>query len=280
MKLVIFNYKHNFDIPHECKCYDANIIEEKGIDRVVTEINEFHPDLIIEEEKNDGRAIYTDVYKYLKQPKALWSIDAHVTLAEHINYAKQFDYVFLAQSWFMPLFESQVKAKLFWLPLCHTQTMEEHRTFLHQPYERDIEFSFLGNINPLHVERKQYVTHLLQMFGDRFFARGSDYDTTLKYLRRSQLTFNCSLNNDLNFRVWEAIACGTLIFTDYVTDLEKIDGLKPYTVAYDRKSPDFSLLQRVPRLDNAENFIKSGHTLTHRYIQLIDMCKTGVQHEY
>jgi hypothetical protein len=280
MKLTIFTYERKLDIPYEIQYMDAKHIQKAGISKVVDEINQFGPDLIIEREFNDQAAIYSDIYKYLKQPKALWSIDAHITLAEHINYSKQFDYVFLAQSWFLPLFESQVKAKLFWLPLCHTQTMEEYRQFLKQPVERDFEFSFLGNINPLHVERKQYVTQLLHMFGDRFFARGSDYDTTLQYLRRSKITFNCSLNNDLNFRVWEAIACNTWIFTDSVTDLWKIEGLLPYFVPYDRKSPDFSLLQFFPRLENGVDFIKSGHTLTHRYMQLITMCKTGEQHEY
>lgn len=287
MKLVLFSNRANYGLPHEVRTYNAQILMQKGVSQVVEEIKEFSPDLIIEEEFNDGVSNYSQVYKLLPNFTKAWHcVDAHITLAEHINYAKQFDYVFLAQSWYVDLFKWQVKGKCFYLPLCHTQSMDEYCEMLKTPVEKDIELSFVGNIRTLHVERQQHVFTLKDMLGDRFLACTANYENTLSILRRSKATFNCSLNNDLNFRVWEALACQTPILTDEVTDIFTLsqnsikNTLEQLVTVYDKMYPDFSVLQDMNSVEGAVNFIKSGHTLTHRYLQLIEMVLTGEQYEY
>lgn len=275
MRLLFFTYKESLPlVGHETLC-----VSHKTPNLVQT-IKDFKPDLLIEEEKNDGLAIYTNVYKELTTPRAYWVIDAHITLAEHINYAKQFDYVFCAQSWFVPHFQRETRARVYYLPLCHTQTIEEYLKMLETPVERDIEFSFIGNIRSLHVERERFVHDFLKKLGNRFFARQSDYNKTLEYLRRSKLTFNCSLNNDLNFRVWEALACGAGIVTDHVTDTNNVKGLKYYLTLYDKMYPDFSAVERPVFTYGSEDFIKNGHTMTHRMNQLVHMVETDTQYGY
>lgn len=294
MKLTIFTYERNLDIPGEIQYIDRQMIKEQGLNSILDQIKEFEPDLIIEREFNDGIAKYSDVYKHLPYLKAYWAIDCHITLAEHINYAKQFDVVFLAQSWFIPLFESQVKGHCFYLPLCHTQTLTDLNKYLSESTPispdvqvRDIPLSFVGNIRTLHPEREQYVMRLKELMGDDFLACQADYEQTLRLLRRSQATFNCSLNNDLNFRVWEALAMGTPIYTDDVTDIDKITGLREQLDVYPKLNPPLSSFATVeegdliyPIVNNSISFIKSAHTLTHRYLQLIEMVKTGEQYEY
>jgi hypothetical protein len=258
-----------------------------GVRGVVDEILRFDPDLIIEREFNDQKAIYTDVYNYLDYPKALWSIDAHTDLVSHINYSKQFDYVFLAQSWFRPLFEKQTKARLFWLPLCHTQTITELNKTLKEfdELDRDIFMSFVGNIRSIHQDRKRFVAKLIKDLGNKFLPVQASYEKTLKLLRRSECTFNCSLNNDLNFRIWEALAMDTPIITDHVTDIDKISGLRERLNIYDKlESSIYSNYQtEVTNFCthlNKSDFIKKNHTLTHRYLQMIQMIKTGEQYDF
>ncbi len=275
MRLVVFTYERNLGLEgHETLCVDhttPNLVET---------VKAFNPDMIIEREFNDGQALYSRIYKQLPYPKAYWVIDAHTDLVRHINYAKQFDYVFCAQSWFIPLFTRETLAQVFYLPLCHTQTLTAYEMMLAKPVSRDIEFSFIGNLRSIHVERIRYVRKFLEMMGDGFFARQSDYDQTLEYLRRSKVTFNCSLNNDLNFRVWESIACGAGIVTDSVEDIQNINGLGSFLTLYDKLLPDFSVLQNPVFRYGAEEFIKSGHTLTHRYMQMLEMAHSGKQYEY
>lgn len=279
MKLVVFNDKHKLDIDHEIFYLSSQDIQERGVGQVAEEIKWFAPDLIIEEEKNDGVSRFADLYKmFPKVTKAWWMIDAHCNLIEHVVYAKQFDYIFCAQSWFIPLFKHETKGRLFYLPLCHTQTATELAASPAAD-RRDLGFSFIGSIRPIHVERRQLVREFLQKYGDYFFARKADHGKTLEYLRRSRLSFNCSLNNDLNFRVWEALACGAILLTDDVTDLDSIQGLREHLATYDKMHPDWNHLITGSKYNEGQQFAKD-HTYTHRYNQLIEMVGSGTQYEY
>ncbi len=151
---------------------------------------------------------------------------------------------------------------------------------LKTPVEKDIEFSFIGNIRSIHVERKKYVARLLEIYPD-FFAHKADYKTTIDYLRRSRATFNCSLNNDFNFRVWEAIACGAKVITDEVTDIDKVSRLRYFIKTYDKLAPDWQKLDITANsMGDYEEFIKKSHTLTHRMNQMIEMIEGGNQYKY
>lgn len=287
MKIVIFNGKHKLDLDHEVLYFDfSDRIKEDGDNGdqdIVSQIVKFKPDLIIEEEKNNGADIFTEVYKALPEiPKAYWCIDAHTNLIDHIVYAKQFTYVFCAQSWFIPILRHEILGELFYLPLCHTQTLTEYTEMLSiSDMKRDIKFSFIGNLRSIHVDRKKYVAKFLEIYPE-FFAHQADYKTTLDYLRRSKSTFNCSLNNDLNFRVWEAIACGANVITDYVTDIDKLTSLREYISTYDKLSPNWQKMNFPSEYNTNKNeeFIKNTHTLTHRMNQMIEMIERGYQYKY
>lgn len=280
MKILMLGYRGDLGLADEVYTTNIDQIQVKGIDRVVEEIKAFKPDLVIEEESNDGKSIYTSLYNRLPAyPKAWWMIDAHITLAEHLNYAKQFQYVFCGQSWFIPFVQRETLASAYFLPLCHTQTDSEYRRMIQAPRGKDIAFSFVGNIRSLHVERKRYVRKFLEMFGDKFFARQSDHSSTMEYLMRSTMTFNCSLNNDLNFRVWEAIACGCEVLTDMVTDVNKT-GVGKFCTFYDKLDPDWGVMQHPVFRFGAQEFILNRHTLTRRFEQMIKMIEGGIQEDY
>lgn len=277
MKIVLFNNKHRLDLDAEIRYFDRKSLQD--VSSAVDVIKAFNPDLIIEEEKNDGVSLFTPIYDKLPGiPKAWWCIDAHCNLINHVVYAKQFDYIFCAQSWFVPIIQKEVLNKVFYLPLCHTQTLTEYEEMLRTQVKKDVELSFIGNIRTIHVDRMKHVAYLMKKYGEKFVARQSDYQTMLNWLRRSKVTFNCSLNNDLNFRVFEAIACGAVLLTDDVTDLDSIYGLRDRVVAYDKLLPDWQTTD-VPYRDG-EAFIKHKHTLTHRMSQLLTMVQTGEQYEY
>jgi len=285
MNIVIFNNKHKIDLDEQsysCLYLDASSVTTEALEATVERISSFKPDLFIEEEKNDGVSRFTDIYKrFPKVKKAWWMIDAHTNLIEHVVYAKQFDYIFCAQSWFIPIIEHEVKELVFFLPLCHTQTLTEYENMLKYPVEKDIPFSFIGNVRSFHVDRAEYVMDLLEIMGDSFFAVRTEYDKSLWYLRRSNKTFNCSLNNDLNFRVWEAIACQTIPVTDMVNDLDMVEGLRDYVITYDKMSADWKVLDQIVMFTTQERdrFIRK-HTMTNRYKELLEMAQHLQQVEY
>lgn len=277
MKLVIFNNKHKLDIPHEVLYYDHTDLTR--LDDVYKAIASFSPDLFIEEEKNDGVSQFNAIYeKFPSVKKAWWMIDAHCNLIDHIVYAKQFDYIFAAQSWFMRIVRREVAGQVYYLPLCHTQTLKEYRESLKHLPEKDIDFSFVGNIRSIHVDRKRHIAYFLKK-NPNMIAMQAPYNDMLILLQRSYVTYNCSLNNDLNFRVWEALACGTNILTDYVTDLDTIKGLRERIMLYDKLSPDWHALV-APENPVKIDYILSNHTLTHRMNQMIEMIQKGKQYAY
>lgn len=283
MRIVFFNNNHQLDLDHEMIYFSAADMHVLGKETIVQLILDFNPDLIIEEEKNDGKSLYNEIYNKLDNiPKAYWLIDAHTNLIDHLVYARQFDYIFCAQSWFVPIVEHEINAKVFYLPLCHTQTLTEYDNMMKTQVDKTIDFSFIGNIRSIHVDRKKYITQLLTVYPD-FFARSASYEKTLDYLRHSRVIFNCSLNNDLNFRVWEAIACEAFLITDEVTDLQHFPLLKQFMWTYDKRHADFSqstINFAINRITKQKEFIRSKHTLTHRMEQLLVMLQSGNQYLY
>lgn len=284
MKLLVFDYNHNLGLDHEIKYLDQKQIGSRPKAEILQEIKDFKPDLIIEREFNDGKSNYSFIYKSLPNvPKCWWCIDAHTNLIQHVVYAKQFDFVFCAQSWFIPLFQNQIKGQIFFLPLSHTQSLPDYEDWLaKEPPARDIEFSFVGNIRSIHVERAKMVMSFIESLGDKFLAATiPDYNEMLITLQRSKLTFNCSLNEDLNLRVWEALAMNTPLMTDYVADLNYIKGLPELISVIYPRTTDKRIEQTI-NIDHGDTseFIRTKHTLTHRYNQLLMMFFTRKQMEF
>lgn len=285
MKIVYLGYERKLGLgsEHELLYLDGDMIHDENIDDMVQKIESFKPDLLLEREFNDGKAIFTSLYKRLPTiPKAWWCVDLHCNLIHHVVYAKQFDFVFCGQSWFIPLLKNQVKAKLFYLPLCHTQTLTEYQEWLAKPKpERTIELSFVGNIRSIHVDRNDYVVDFMKHMGDTFVAANQSYDLMLETLSKSKATFNCSLNDDLNFRVWEALATNTPLITDYVPDLEHVRNLKRYiTRIYPRKT-EKRLLKALDQTHlNSTDFILKEHTITSRVNQLLWMLGSETQYVF
>lgn len=238
-------------------------------------------DLIIEREYNDGREKNDWLLENTPAKKAWWCIDAHTNLLDHVVYSKHFDYVFCAQSWFIPILQRETRAKVFYLPLCHSQTIEDLNQTIAElgDLPRDIMLSFVGNIRSAHVDRQRHLLALKKDMGDGLLICQAPPDEMLKIFRQSMSVFNCSINNDLNFRVFEAMAMGTIVITDNVTDLDSIKGLREMVTTYDKRS-DLSDLEVFTSNVSVHDWIKDNHTVTHRYKSMLEMIQTGVQVEF
>lgn len=238
-------------------------------------------ELIIEREYNDGREKNTWLLENTPAKRAWWCIDAHTNLLDHIVYSKQFDYVFCAQSWFVPILQRETSAQVFYLPLCHSQTVEDLRDTVVKlgDVSRELMLSFVGNIRSAHVDRQRHILRLKKEMGDNFLACTASPDEMLQIFRESMSVFNCSINNDLNFRVFEALAMNTPVITDEVTDLDSIKGLRAMVSTYD-KLGDMSDLKTFTSDVSSYDWILDNHTVTHRYRSMLEMIQTGVQVEF
>ncbi len=141
----------------------------------------------------------------IRGPRFAWFIDTHKKPDFHREVARDMDLTFHAmKNWGHVLGERSV-----WLPL-HCDT----RIFHPVEREREIDLVFVGSYgwraDPLlRIARKHGLkVHVECTTGER------EKTKTAELYARSKLVFNRHVSNDLNFRVFEAQACGRVLLTD------------------------------------------------------------------
>jgi len=250
-------------------------------------IESFKPDLIIEREFNDNKSIYEYEWTHIAREmphikRAMWFIDTHIQYPRHIKYAKHFQYIFLAISKFVPIFQNEYKqAKVFWLPLCFP--LSNLPPMLMERKKRAI---FVGRMNKWYKERNEIIKKLQEEVPN--FLATTDYVNVYQTMSDCIINLNRSFSEDLNYRVFEALACGTELVTNPVPDLFKIKGLHKRIHIY-RKDEDAvkiikELLSEKRKIKNERceirKWIANSHLLRNRVIDIIKMVENEIQCEY
>lgn len=296
MRIVYLSYERGIELAergHEVFYTNINEIEEKGLEAVVAGVKAFEPHIILEREYNDGKAVYTAFHERLKAEcpdalRAMWFIDTHVAHDRHLEYAKHFDVVFLAVSRFVPEFKALLGEKrAFWLPLCwpyRSDTIQPNYLMVDYPV------SFVGRWKELEQwfpKRAWYVRKLKERYGPDFHAV-TDYQNMLSIVKRSKVSFNYSIADDLNFRVFEVLGSGTELITNDVPDLHKVTGLEERLTIYNGLEDLVECIQRLLGNDPAvthntlsnQKWVKERHCLVNRHLQLLQMIEERRQIEF
>jgi glycosyltransferase involved in cell wall biosynthesis len=138
-------------------------------------------------------------------PKVCYLIDSHLNLPMHLQWAKNFDMVFIAQREYLDAFRQQ-GSRVFWLPLgcdpdIHTKSSSAKKHEIgfvggvFQGSRRQRLLSTLGSAFPVHYER-------------------CFWDEMATVFSESKIVFNEAVRNDLNMRVFEVMSTGSLLLTD------------------------------------------------------------------
>lgn len=276
MKILALTYERDWDLPeHEVLYLDRNDIEQKGWAEAFARIKVFRPELIVEREFNDGKAIYDPIYRaFAHIPKAWWWIDSHIAFDHRKDYARNFYYLFLAVSRNVePLKAFLGHDRVYWLPLCWPYQAD---TITPNTETKEYDISFVGRWNrEWFPQRTEYIERLKAHYGDRFHAV-TDYQNMLSIVRRSRVSFNCAIQDDLSFRVFEVLGCGTEIVTDPADDLFKVEGLKDRVSVYRNFDELVKLIDGIlageVKHDTAasQQWVKSAHCLCHRLRYIIN----------
>ncbi len=159
------------------------------------------------------------------RPSIFWAIDTHIRPQWYLEKAADFDLVFCAQKKGAEfLRQNGVMAR--WCPLaCDPQIHRRH------PVPKIFDISFVGNFGKrrfkrlywtpkdrrdVFTERKKLVALLKRKYN--LFTGNFYFDEMSLVYSLSRIVFNRSVKEDMNMRVFEALACGSLLLTD------KIDG--------------------------------------------------------
>ncbi len=144
------------------------------------------------------------------RPRAWWAIDTHLDFGRCLSTALGSDLVFAAQRDGAGRLRREGAASATWLPLaCDPGVHRRHDL----PKATDL--CFVGNVFP--GEREGLLRLLRRHFPDMLVAR-LYFEEMARAYSASRLVFNRSIRDDLNMRVFEALACGSLLLTNALGD--------------------------------------------------------------
>lgn len=289
-RILYLSKERNIDLEkyHFVKYLDADEITRLGYDGTMAFIRDFNPEIVIEREFNDAKSMYDDLIKWIKANisgvvTAMWMIDSHVLMNRHKMLAGIYDFCFV--SIFKAYQEiAKINKNTFWLPLCYPQRRDRIKRNKDK-VEHDI--TFVGRYNPVngYDRRNDLLIEMKKTFGDKCHFV-TDYENMEKIYRHSFIALNYSLANELNFRVFEVLANGPELVTDYVPDIDLIKDLKTkmcvFTEISSAKLNVSRLLEGKVEHDVIRNqiWIQNHHCLVHRHLAMLRMMETGIQEDY
>lgn len=203
---------------------------------------------------------------------AYYVVDSHLHLEEQFYLSSVFDIVFVAQKRHVDIF-AKINPNSVWLPLFANPVITpELKT------DRDLEATFVGHLDKFcHQERKRILEKIANLAPLKIIQA-----PWWEIYPRSKIVVNKSINHDLNFRVFEALASGCLLITDHI-DSGLYDLFKPWqqllvyeTVDECAELIEFGLRHEPLReriaSEGLEIFMKN-HTEAHRADQIISQLK-------
>jgi len=205
------------------------------------------------------------------RPAAWWVIDTHLQYEWDVQKARQFDAVFAAQRDGAERLNSD-GVPAVWLPLAADPAV--HRPL---PYPEKFDWCFVGHLtepgNPIGPDRAALIELLKQTFPNYFVGRAFG-DEMCRVYAGSRVVFNRSVRDDVNMRVFEALACGRPLLTNAL-DHNGLDRLLSENIDYVAYRNSDDLLARMEALlsneDRRRALSRSGretvltrHTYAHR----------------
>lgn len=144
-------------------------------------------------------------------PTAYWAIDTHVDYDWQLHKAGFFDFVFVAQHDGVARLRTDGVRNAHWLPLACDPQMHGRIGDEESPKGKHFDWSFVGNV---HSAERERLLQLLRARWPNHFVGNAYFEEMARTYARSRIVFNRSIANDLNMRVFEALASGSLLVTN------------------------------------------------------------------
>ena len=202
----------------------------------------------------------------------MWAIDTHLHPQRLIQRAKGVDYVFAAQRDGVELLRRSGINCVGWLPLaCDPEVHQKHAC----PKELDVCF-----VAHLCTDERRALAERVQKHFPRSFVGQRFFSEMAQTYSASRIVLNLSVRNDVNMRVFEALACGSLLLTNdlaengmgkLLTDGEHLvayRGLDDLIGKIERYLTDEQARERIAAAGRQEAIAR--HTYVHRMKVLLE----------
>jgi spore maturation protein CgeB len=225
-----------------------------------------------------------DIPQHLK-PSAFYAIDTHLPkpFKRIQEQARHYDFVFCAQKEAVAQLRRAANISAHWIPVACDP--EIHRPL---PVAKRFDFGFVGT-NGKNNPRSDYLDQIRREYPKNFVGR-TPFSRMSRVYSRSKIGFNYSIHNDVNMRMFEALACRTLLLTNQLNEngLEDLFEVGTHLVTYKDKN-EFSelakkyLADEVAReaiADAGYRWVISKHTYRHRVARMLDIVRRGILIKY
>ena len=146
-------------------------------------------------------------------PTIWYGMDAHLHLNKHAALARVFDVAFLCHKYCVEELRRRGLANVEWLPVAADLSLYEPGS-----HEKRFQVVFVGTLDPrLHPERVVLCETIRKSFAPVFIGQAFLKDMARIY-QSAHIVFNRSIRGDMNMRVFEALASGSLLVTDRLED--------------------------------------------------------------
>lgn len=139
-------------------------------------------------------------------PKACYLIDSHLNLHWHVEWAKQFDHVFISQREYLEAFRAAGNRSVHWLPLGCDPEIHRQATLV-----KKHNVGFVGSLSA--GRRVALLNHIENRF--RVTYERSFWVDMADFFAQCRIVFNNAVKNDLNMRVFEVLSTGSFLLTDF-----------------------------------------------------------------
>jgi len=205
-----------------------------------------------------------------KKTKLWWTIDSHVSLPSHKDFANSinFDVILSSTERYIDEYKN---VDCYWLPNCYPDN-------LIRPYEdhsKHISLGFCGSLMMFRLPRIKYMQEHYNLKLDAYVMGDEMVEAIGSYF----LHFNQNVADDINYRTFETSGCRTALLTNYTTNLEKLFDLDKEMLVYRNETELYSLLDKY--LEDKQYLLKMGdlayrnasqnHTYTNRCQRIIDI---------
>jgi|2_EtaG_2_1085320.scaffolds.fasta_scaffold10997_2 hypothetical protein len=240
---------------------------------------------------DDGRDDLLDGFP--PSPSACYLIDTHLGYTKRLEWARQFDAVFLAQLPDVDKMKKDGVDNVHWLPLaCHPPVdpnADEIREYLDPsfPTEPVYDCCFVGFLND-DKEGNSRIDYLDRLIGgegefpNSHFAFSKFFEETAKRYCRAKIGFHISIRRDLAMRWFECLSYGVPLLTNRTVDgwqeLGFVDG--EHFIGFTGKDEMIEKAHWI--LDHPEEaqqvakegheFVREHHTYTHRMKHILEVC--------
>ncbi|MCK5236998.1 MAG: glycosyltransferase, partial [Deltaproteobacteria bacterium] len=239
---------------------------------------EWNPDLFLWIET--GVWFPIEGFKSLPCPSACYLIDTHLNLDGHLELARDFDYIFLAHRQYIPRFHEAGFKNVYWIPVACDPLI--HGRGGRGGGEKLHDITFVGSLNNqrrvelLNLIKKRYKLHYERCFLERM----------AEVFTESRIVFNNAVKNDLNMRVFEVMASGSMLLTDEApgSGLDELFSDREHLVIYNEDNLieliDYYLnhpkeLEEIAM--RGEREVLAHHTYDHRIDEMLAYIDMGDQ---